>query len=122
MGFPHINDLKNIITINGVKNCPITVDDINLAKKIFGADIASLKGKLKRQKPIPVVSEIIEIPKELLQRQKHVDLCFDIMYVNGLTFLTTVSKHILYRTSFFIPTREIPDIMTGLNKVMTLYK
>ena len=44
------------------------------------------------------------------------------MYVNGLTFLTTVSKHILYRTSFFIPTREIPDIMTGLDKVMTLYK
>ena len=48
VGFPHINNLKNIITINRVKNCPITVDDINLAEKIFGADIANLKGKLKR--------------------------------------------------------------------------
>ena len=66
VGYPHIHDLKNIISINSVKNCPITIKDINIAKKIYGKDIGSLKGKLKRQKPIPVISEIIEIPKELM--------------------------------------------------------
>ena len=84
-------------------------------EKIYGRDIASLKGKLKRQKPIPVVSEVVEIPKELIQYQKHIDLCFDIMYVNSLTFLTTVLKHILYRTSFYIPSREIFDLLSGLD-------
>ena len=44
------------------------------------------------------------------------------MYVNSLTFLMTVSKHILYRTTFYIPSREIPDILTGLDKIMHLYK
>ena len=33
MGYPHIKDLKNIIAINGVKNCPITTGDINIAEK-----------------------------------------------------------------------------------------
>ena len=37
--------LKNIITINGVKNCPITIGDINITEKIFGKDIAYLKDK-----------------------------------------------------------------------------
>ena len=66
VGYPHIKDLKNIISINGVRNCPITIEDINIAEKIYGKDIASLKGKLKQQKSIPVISEIIEIPKELM--------------------------------------------------------
>ena len=86
VGYPHLRDLKNIISINGVQNCPITIEDINIAEKIYGKDIGSLKGKLKRQKPIPVASEIVEIPKELVLWQKNIDLYFDIMYVNGLTF------------------------------------
>ena len=44
------------------------------------------------------------------------------MYVNGLTFLTTVSKRILYRTAFYITSQEIPDILTGLDQVIQLYK
>ena len=66
MRYPHIKDLKNIIAINEVKNCPITIRDINIAEKIYGKDIASLKGKLKQQKLLPVVSEAIEIPRELI--------------------------------------------------------
>ena len=90
--------------------------------KIYEKGIASLKGKLKRQKPLLVISEVIEIPKVLILQQKDGDLCFDIMYVNSLTFLTTVSKCILYRTLFYIPSREIPDILSGLDQVMQLYK
>ena len=33
VGYPHIKDLKNIIAINGVRNCPITIEDINIAEK-----------------------------------------------------------------------------------------
>ena len=44
VGYPHIRYLKNIIVINGVKNCPITIGDINITEKIYGNDIGSLKG------------------------------------------------------------------------------
>jgi len=42
---PTVQDLKSIIRMNSIKNCPVTIDDINLADKIFGKDIDSLKGK-----------------------------------------------------------------------------
>ena len=89
--------------MNGIKNCPVTVADITLAEKIFGKDIASLKGKLKRTTPFPVIDNTIKIPKEIIQYQKNVDLCFDLMFVNGLVFFTSVSKHLMYHTAKYIP-------------------
>ena len=51
--------------MNGIKNCPITLEDIDIAEKIFGKDIYTLKGKSTRTRPIPVIQDYVEIPKEL---------------------------------------------------------
>ena len=34
IGHPTIENLKKIITMNGIKNCPVTVGDITLAKNL----------------------------------------------------------------------------------------
>jgi hypothetical protein len=31
-------------------NCPITIEDINIAEEIYGKDVPSLKGKITRSK------------------------------------------------------------------------
>ncbi len=49
---PSINDMKAIIRMNTIKNNPFTTEDIDIAKKIFGPDISSLKGKTTRHKPV----------------------------------------------------------------------
>jgi len=41
--------------MHAIKDRPITVDDIILAKEIFGPDVASLKGNTVQQTPMPVV-------------------------------------------------------------------
>ena len=87
LGHPSVQNIKYIITINGIKNCPVTVANITLAEKIYGKDIATLKGKLKRTTPLPIINNTIAISKELIEHQKNVDLCFDLMHVNGLAFL-----------------------------------
>ena len=33
-----------------IKNCPVTIEDVNIAEKIFGADIGTMKGKTTRKK------------------------------------------------------------------------
>jgi hypothetical protein len=60
LGCPTIADMKKAIKMNSILNCPVTMDDINLAERIFGPDVASLKVKSTRSRPMRVVSDIIE--------------------------------------------------------------
>ena len=63
-------DLKAILWMNLFTNCPVTTKDVDLAKKIFGADIVSLKGKTTTEhKWSPVVQDCVKIPYELIQTQ-----------------------------------------------------
>jgi hypothetical protein len=75
VGCPSVADLKCILKMNGIANCPITLDDVDIAEEIYGPDVASLKGKTTRQKPAPVVSDQVTIPKELRQKHQNVVLC-----------------------------------------------
>lgn len=45
MGHPSIKDHKAMVQSNAIKNCPVTVDDINVCEKIFGPDTHGLEGK-----------------------------------------------------------------------------
>ena len=49
LGYPSINDMKAIIRMNAIKNNPVTTEDVDIAEKIFGPDVATLKGKTTRQ-------------------------------------------------------------------------
>jgi len=82
--------------MNTIKNNPVTVDDINIAEKVYGPDIGSLKGKTTRRKPKPVVKDYVEIPRELKETHQDVELAIDTMFVSKIPFLTTISKNIMY--------------------------
>ena len=43
-----------------------------------------------------------EIPDELIRSQQDVTLCIDALKVNGLWFLTTISRNIYYRTAHYL--------------------
>ena len=83
IGTPSIKDFKAIIRMNAITNNPVTTEDIEIAEKIFGPDIGTLKGKTTRRAPAPVVDDYIEIPDELIAAQRNVTLCADGMKVNG---------------------------------------
>jgi DNA-binding GntR family transcriptional regulator len=106
LGCPSNADLKTLIRLNLIKDCPVVQDDIVLAEKIFGKDIAILKGKTTRKKPILVVHDTIVIPKALTEAQKDVTICIDTFFVNNMPFLHTISERIYYRTSQWIPDCE----------------
>ena len=46
---PTVRNLKHLVNGNFIKNCPVTVEDINIAEKIYGPDIGTLKGKSVRR-------------------------------------------------------------------------
>ena len=61
LGAENISNVKMWVRSNQGKNVPVTVEDLNLADKIFKADVATCKGKSARPKPPLVLkSDIVE--------------------------------------------------------------
>ena len=121
IGTPSIADFKAVIRMNAIGNNPVTTKDIDLAEKIFGPDIGQLKGKSTRRAPVHVVENEIEIPRELIRSQQDLTLCIDGMKVNGLWFLTTISRNLYYRTAHYVR-HQTPEVyQTALTDVIRVY-
>ena len=121
IGNPSVKDFKTLIRSNMIKNCPITEDDIDVAEKVFGKDIATLKGKSVRTKPISVKNDVVVIPKALKLQHEKVVLCADIMFIQGIPFLTTISKKLCYRTIEPIVGRSTKSMIAAFDNVFRIY-
>ena len=120
-GSPSVADLKAAVAMNAIANLPVTTKDINLAEKIFGKDIGTLKGKSTRTKPPPVVSDAIEIPPELCDARDTWELAMDIMFVNNVPYMTSITKALHYRTATPMPGVKDPQIFDAIDRVFRLY-
>ena len=45
-----MENFKHVLHQNLIKNCPVMVEDVTIAEKIYGPDISALKGKGTRPK------------------------------------------------------------------------
>lgn len=121
LGCPSDEDLKKILKMNFIKDCPVIEEDVDLAEKIFGKDIAVLKGKTSRKTPGVVIQDIVTIPPELKLAQKEVTLCIDTFYVNKMPFFHTISEKINYRTTQWVPQREVEQYQKALEVILKIY-
>ena len=74
-----------------------------------------------RKKPERVHGETLSIPRDIYKLHHYVTLTADLMYVNGVTFLTTLSRKIKLRTIEHVQTRTVASLSNALNKVLKLY-
>ena len=98
LGYPSVVNLKTIIKMNVIQDNLVTETDVNLMEHLFGPDIPTIKGKTTRCHSHQLVSDVVSIPHELHDAQHDVCLYIDIMYINGMPFLTTISKNVKYHT------------------------
>ena len=87
---------KAMLKSNIIKNCPVTAADVDIAEKIYGPAISTLKGKTTRQTPKPVVADEVMIPSELLMKHRQIELCMDTIFVNKQPFLTSIDKSVRF--------------------------
>ena len=118
---PTVKTLKRAILTNQIQNCPVTDTDCDVAIQIYGKDIASLKGKSTRSRPTPAEHDVVSIPKRLLYLHKNVHLFMDIMYVNGLPFLMTISKHLYYRTATYLTDGKANTLYKAMDGIFNKY-
>jgi hypothetical protein len=91
-----MKDFKWVIRSNQIKDCPVTIQDINAAMKIWGKNISALKGNTTRRKMHPVVRYYVKVPKDLLKLPKEVFMTTDIFFVNKITFFLTLSRKMCF--------------------------
>jgi hypothetical protein len=78
--------LKWIIWSNQIKDCPVTLEHIDTALKIWGKNVVALKGKTTWTKPDPVARDFEKVPVELLKLHKEVYITADLFFVNMILF------------------------------------
>lgn len=104
-----------------IKNCPITVEDINIATDIFGLDLHSLKGTTTCGQPPAVQVEQVDVPSQIYERNKDMVLVADFMFVTGLPFLVTLSTDLNLITLDFSPKLDANNIVWGMGKANQVY-
>jgi hypothetical protein len=108
VGAPTIENFKHILRVGGIQNCDLTPQDVEIAEKIFGPDVSTLKGKSTRRKPKIVKYDVIAVPRELKQRL--LELAIDIMFICSIPMLTAIDRTIKFRRVTKI---ESPKIEAG---------
>ena len=66
-----------MIRSNQIKDYPVTVEDVDVALKIWGKNITALKRKTTRIKPNIVARNSVKIPMDLLKLHKEVFLTLE---------------------------------------------
>ena len=81
-----------------------------------------MKEKSVRRKPEAVVSNYMETPEDILSMITGLEVLVDIMFVDNLAFLVSVSKRLNFTTIEYIPNRSKKELARSNNKILYLYK
>ena len=93
-----------------------------MAKEIYGPSVPHMQGKTMHQEVKH--SKLVEVQKllqDIIGKYKSVILCCDIMHINGLDFLNTVSQENLFGIISLIKNLNIDTIDAAIKQVNTLY-
>jgi len=121
IGSPTEREYQALVRLNLLKDCPISNADIINANRIFGPDLANIRGKKVRRKPEHVNTEIVEIPKHILEIQKSVTLVADVMFVNKVPFLISSSRNINLTTIEHVPHPTASKLAHLLHRIIRVY-
>jgi len=122
IGRPSLNTYLQIVEKKKLKNCPINREDVAAAEDTFGPDVGTLKGKTVRTSQGRVRINLLPIPALIMDRYRHVTLAADIMKVNGVTFLVSISRAIKFGTVELLANQKMTTVLVAIKNINNLYK
>ena len=104
-----------------IMNFPVTIEDVMRAENINGPSVQALKRKKIRTKTSPVVSDYVAVPHAIFEENRNVKLSVDVMFVNRITFLTSISRHINFTTTDTLQNCTNSQLVQCVTNVKALY-
>jgi hypothetical protein len=114
---PTEHDFVGMVHEKLITNCPVTIFNIQNANRIFGPNLANLRGKMTRTKPEHVRADYVKILWDFMELHKYVTIVADVMFVNGLPFLVTLLRGISLVTIKFLPSRTAKCLANSMERV-----
>ena len=83
--------------------------------------VAQGKTTMRISEPIDANSQTVELPPTILTDYGSVQLVADVLHVNDVPFLTSISNHLHYGTSKAVDNLKAPTLEDGLKNVIRSY-
>ena len=80
LGHPTDREFLGMVHSNMISNCTVTDSAIQNANRIFGPDLAGVRGRTVQRPPDPVRVNYVRIPVSIVERFKVVTLTVDCMF------------------------------------------
>ena len=96
-----VNKIQNAVDNNILKNVPILQEYFGMAEGIYEPGVPNFQGKTvchKVQYVEPIV--VPNPPKGILDSYNNVTLCCDLMHINRIGFLNTISRNIIFYNGY----------------------
>ena len=75
-----------------------------------------------RRKPASVFTDYFEIPREILELRKELEVSTNIMFINKLTFLVSISRRLKFTTIEYLSSKNEIALVTSINKIVSYYR
>ncbi len=122
IGRPSTPRYIELVNGNRIPNCDVTAQDIMNAEDIFGPEIGSLKGKTVRKASDMVrYGGLVPIPASVMVHYRKVILCIDVMKVNKMPFLISISRALKFGTVAWLKNAKADTIMKHIKDVHRTY-
>ena len=122
IGRPSIKESIKIVTNNLLPDCLVTKADNMEAEDIFGPEVEILKGKTMWHNPHTLKQVVEPWEPSIMRQYRHVTLGADVMFVNRIPFLVTVSRHIKFGTGEPLVNRKQAHLLAGIRSVAQIYQ
>jgi hypothetical protein len=121
MATPSKHDFHALVCLNMIQDCPITTENIKHAHTLFGPDLATIRGKSVWRKPSRVVTDYVDISRTIVDVNKQVTLAVDVMFVNLVPFLVSVSRMINLILIEHAPKRTATKLGELIQQILWVY-
>ena len=118
--FPSDRHFSRITEI--LQDCPVTAQDVENARAIFGPNLGALKGKTTKSKSAPVFIVPVTVPSAISERLTDLHLHADVCFVNGIGFLVSISDKIKFCTAEAVGSRTNDVLVAALKKIHAIYR
>ena len=121
VGCPTVENFKHILRQKIIRNCPVTIYDMNIVKCFYDAYIGALKEKTTRNIPTPVKNDLVEVPLKLIEQHCELIFCMDIMYINNMPMLNGIDRSLRYRTLLSLTRKVAKELYRAIEVVFKYY-